>query len=413
MSGVVFRAMALGFARDRGALAMSLGLPVVVFLVFAAIFSGASGEQLRVKVALADEVRSDDTRRLARALARDAAIELVGEGLTPLAVRERVRAGSADVGVILRAGGRALRDVGGYGKAPVVIVVDPVRAVAAQLIEGLLQKAYFGALPDVALSGVAGVLQDGFVTLTPEQEDELEREIDRLRRDTLDAERTGRSGAGALESLVERETVAGPARARGQVAYYAGAIAVLFLLFSAVHGALSLLEERETGILDRLLAGPAGVAALLGGKLAFLVAQGTVQVTVIFVAAWLLYGVDLPGHLGPCLLVSVAASFSAAGLALALTTACATRRQAQAFANVSILILSALGGSMVPRFFMPPLLQKIGWATPNTWALEAYAAVFWRGQGLAQLLLPVGLLLASGVAGALVALRLARRHEAL
>jgi ABC-2 type transport system permease protein len=413
VSGVVFRAMALGFVRDRGALAMSLVLPLVVFVVFAAIFSGASGEQLRVKIVLADEARSDDTRRLARALARDPAVELAGQDLSPDAVRERVRAGTADVGVILREGGRSLRDLGGYGKAPVVIVVDPVRAVAAQLVEGLLQKAYFGALPDVALSGVAGVLQDGFVTLTPRQEDELGRELDRLRKDTLDAERTGRFEGGAIESLVERETVAGPTRARGQVAYYAGAIAVLFLLFSAVHGALSLLEERETGILDRLLAGPAGVAALVGGKLAFLVVQGTVQVTVIFVAAWLLYGVDLPGHFGPCLLVTVAASASAAGLALALTAACATRRQAQAFANVSILILSALGGSMVPRFFMPPLLQKIGWATPNTWALEAYAAVLWRGQGPAQLILPVGLLLLSGVAGTLVALRLARRHEAL
>ena len=413
MSGVVFRAMALGFARDRAALAMSLALPVVVFLVFAAIFSGASGEQLRVKIALADEVRSDDAGRLARALARDPAVELVGRDLASDEVRERVRAGIADVGVIIRAGGRSLRDLGGYGKAPVVVVVDPVRAVAAQLVEGLLQKAYFAALPDVALVGVAGVLQDGFVTLTSEQEDELGRELDRLREETLAAERAGRTEEGAIESLVEREPVAGPARARGQVAYYAGAIAVLFLLFSAVHGALSLLEERETGILDRLLAGPAGVTALVGGKLAFLVVQGTVQVMVIFLAAWLLYGVDLPGHLGPCLVVTAAASVSAAGLALALTAACATRRQAQAFANVAILILSALGGSMVPRFFMPPLLQKIGWATPNTWALEAYAAVFWRGQGPPALFLPVGLLLLSGVAGAFVALRLARRHEAL
>jgi len=86
VSGVVFRAMALGFARDRAALAMSLALPVVVFLVFAAIFSGASGEQLRVKVALADEVRSDETGRLARALARDPAVELVGRDLAPDAV---------------------------------------------------------------------------------------------------------------------------------------------------------------------------------------------------------------------------------------------------------------------------------------------------------------------------------------
>jgi ABC-2 type transport system permease protein len=413
MSGVVFRAMALAFVRDRGALAMSLALPVAVFLVFAAIFSGASGEQLRVKLALADEVRTQDTTRLARALAHDPAVELAGEGLSAEAVRERVRAGSVDVGLILRAGGRPLRDVGGYGKAPVVLVVDPVRAVAAQLVAGLVQKAYFGALPDVALAGVAGVLQDGFVTLAPEQERELGRELDRLRSETLENERAGRDGQGVIESLVERETVAGPARARGQVAYYAGAIAVLFLLFSAVHGALSLLEERETGILDRVLAGPAGLPALVGGKLAFLVVQGIVQVTVIFVSAWLLHGVDLPGHLGACLAVTAAASFSAAGLALALTAACATRRQAQAFANVAILMLSALGGSMVPRFFMPPLLQRIGWATPNTWALEAYASVFWREQGPAELLLPVGLLLASGACGAVAALRLARRQETL
>jgi ABC-2 type transport system permease protein len=413
VSGVVFRAMALAFARDRGALAMSLALPVAVFLVFAAIFSGASGEQLRVRLALADEVRSEDTSRLARALARDPAVELVGEEASAEAVRERVRSGAADVGVVLRKGGRTLRQAAGYGSPPVIVVFDPVRAVAAQIVDGLVQKAYFGALPDAGLAGVAEVLQDGFVTLSETQEGELARELGRLREETLEAERAGRRPEAGLESLVEREAVARPARARGHVAYYAGAIAVLFLLFSAVHGALSLVEERETGILDRVLAGPAGVGALLGGKLAFLVVQGIAQVSVIFVTAWLVYGVDLPGHLGGCLAVTAAASFSAAGLALALTTACATRRQAQAFANVAILMLSALGGSMVPRFFMPPLLQRIGWLTPNTWALEAYASIFWREQGLAQLVLPVGLLLASGACGAFVALLLARRQATL
>ena len=33
-------------------------------------------------------------------------------------------------------------------------------------------------------------------------------------------------------------------------------VAVLFLLFSAVHGAITLLEEKDSGILDRILAGP-------------------------------------------------------------------------------------------------------------------------------------------------------------
>ena len=51
------------------------------------------------------------------------------------------------------------------------------------------------------------------------------------------------------------------------------------------------------------------------------------------------------------------------------------------------------------------MLQKIGWATPNTWALEAYTAVFWRGRAARRsCVLPVALLLVSGVAGTLVAL---------
>jgi ABC-2 type transport system permease protein len=388
-------------------------LPVTVFLVFAAIFAGATGEQLRVKVALADEVGSDESLRLRRALARDPALALVGEGLSAADVRERVRLGAADVGLVVRAGGRPLGSLAGYGPAPLVVVVDPIRSVAAQVLTGLVQKAYFGALPDVALGAVAAVLKDGFVTLTPEQEEELDHELRSLREETLAAEKGGRSAENVLESLVEREVVKGAGLGRSHVAYYAGAVAVLFLLFSAVHGALSMLEERDAGILDRLLAGPGGMGAVVGGKMLFLVVQGVVQVSVIFVVAWALYGVDLPGHVAGFLLVTVASSVAAAGLALALTTACGTRRQAQTLANIAILIVSAVGGSMVPRFFMPPLLQKLGWLTPTTWAVEAYTSLFWRGEGLAAVLLPVSLLLLSGLASAAVARRLARRLETL
>ena len=67
MSGAVFRAMLLGLVRDRAALAMSFLLPVVFFLIFAAIFAGATGEQLRLKVAVADEVDDEVSRRLVRA----------------------------------------------------------------------------------------------------------------------------------------------------------------------------------------------------------------------------------------------------------------------------------------------------------------------------------------------------------
>ena len=71
MSRAVFRAMLLGLVRDRAALAMSFLLPVVFFLIFATIFSGATGEQLRLKVALSDEVGSEARIRLIEALRKD------------------------------------------------------------------------------------------------------------------------------------------------------------------------------------------------------------------------------------------------------------------------------------------------------------------------------------------------------
>mgnify|MGYP000715317069 CR=1 FL=1 len=58
MSSAVFRAMLLGLLRDRAALAMSFVLAGVVFLILAAMFSGATGEQLLLEVAVADGIRA-------------------------------------------------------------------------------------------------------------------------------------------------------------------------------------------------------------------------------------------------------------------------------------------------------------------------------------------------------------------
>ena len=40
--------------------------------------------------------------------------------------------------------------------------------------------------------------------------------------------------------------------------------------------------------------------------------------------------------------------------------------------------MSALGGSMFPRFLMSENMQKVGLLTFNAWALDGYLKVFWR-----------------------------------
>ncbi len=426
MSLTVLRVMLLSLARDRGALALSFLLPVAFFLVFAAIFGGASGDAPRIDIAIADEGRTEETGRLVRALARESALSLLdgsgrrATGTTPALtgdqVRTLVKSGRADVGLIVRAGAGSMTSLWQGGEAknppPLTLVEDSAKGVAAQIVLGLIQKAYFGAMPDVMARDGVKMFSDEVGGLTPEQRRKWEEALADIKADAEDADQE-RESATSLDELVAVETVTGRSAGQNQIAYYAGAVAVMFLLFATAHGAAVLLEEKDAGILDRVLAGPGGMGPLLGGKFLFLVLSGVVQVSCIFAVAWLIRGVDLPGHLVGYGIVTVAAAAAAAGLMLALTTLCSTRRQAASVSTIGILILSAVGGSMVPRFFMPPLLRSLGWLTPNTWALEAYAKVFWRDEPLPALAGPVALLLAVALGGLLLARRLARRWETL
>jgi len=406
VSAAIFRAMLLGLLRDRGALLMSFFLPAVFFLIMAEIFTATAGDSMNLSVALLDEIDNDVSHRLVASLEESSTLKITRlTGQSRDAVRSLVRNGQVDIGVILRADAEPLDSAGGFGPPPILIVSDPARGVAEPMLTGQIRRAYFGALPDVAMGNVVEELENQFLTLTDEQREEVAEGLDEMRADADAGRETGWSFEDLLgsESVISNDAVS-------LVAYSAGAVAFMFLLFASVHGAVSLLEEQESGILDRVLAGPGGMNVLVNGKFLYVVVQGLVQVSVIFVVAWLVYGVDLPGNLVPWFVITLAACISAAGLAMLLAAACRTRRQAQTIANTVILVLSALGGSMVPRFFMPEALQTAGWLTPNAWALEAYSAIFWRGDNLLDVATPLALLVLSGLVGWLAAAVIAGRR---
>ncbi|MBP7703979.1 MAG: ABC transporter permease [Caulobacter sp.] len=381
MTLAMFRVMALELWRDRGALVMTFLLPPLVFLIFSAVFAGTTGEDIKLKLVVADEARTADSARLVKALLADPDLRAeTAEPGTGAEVRRMVRAGRADAGLIVRSDPE-------LGKQPILIISDPSRAVAAPLTMARVQQALSRTMPDVLLARTLAETAPAFGGLTPQQQTIAGIALDQA----------GKPGFKPPEQgLFAREDVAGAKKGGGTIAYYAGAVTILFALFSAMHGALSLIEERRSGVADRILAGAAGMAPVVNGKFLFLMAQSLIQATAIFATAQVIYQVPVTSHLLLWLITTVLVSACAGGLAMAVVAFCKTRDQAQMLSTFVILILAAIGGSMVPRFLMPPWLQTIGWGTPHAWAIEAYQSILWRDGGVGSVY--IGWIVLGGVA---------------
>ena len=196
------------------------------------------------------------------------------------------------------------------------------------------------------------------------------------------------------------------------VSFYAAGIGVMFLLFSMVGAAGGvLLEEVESGTLERLLCTRIGMSGILGGKWLFLVVVGFAQLSVMFLWGSVAFGLPLFSHLGGFAVMTLVTSAAAAALALMLATVAKSRAQLSGFSTILILTMSALGGSMFPRFLMSETMQRVGLVTFNAWALDGYLKVFWRDAAVWELWPQVAVLVGLTVVFLSGARALARRWE--
>jgi ABC-2 type transport system permease protein len=148
--------------------------------------------------------------------------------------------------------------------------------------------------------------------------------------------------------------------------------------------------------------------------------MGTIQVAIMFVWASLFFHLELftASRLAGFIAMAVITAAAAAGFGLVLATACKTRAQLGGTSSVVILTMSAVGGSMVPRFVMPKFMETLGLFTFNGWALDGFLKVFWYGDVHASALNSIlaltpqlAMLTALTVVFLVVARTLARRWE--
>jgi ABC-2 type transport system permease protein len=151
---------------------------------------------------------------------------------------------------------------------------------------------------------------------------------------------------------------------------------------------------------------------LLLAKWLWLSILACMQVVVMFTWGMLAFHLPLLQHLPGFAIMTVFTGTCAAAFGLVLATASRSRQQLAGLSNLFVLSLSAIGGSMFPRFLMSEQLQKFSLIGFNAWALDGYLKVFWREQPLSALAPQLGALAGFTVLFLFLARRFARRWEA-
>ncbi len=154
--------------------------------------------------------------------------------------------------------------------------------------------------------------------------------------------------------------------------------AVMMLLFSVVGIGMGLLNEKQEGTLKRLLYSPMNPINILFGKMLSTNIISILQLLVMFIFASLVFGLDIFGHLSGMLITIIATAFACSAFGVLLASFAKNRQQVQGLSTLIILVMSAIGGSMIPLFIMPEFMQKLAVISVNYWSIQGFYDIFWR-----------------------------------
>jgi ABC-2 type transport system permease protein len=165
-----------------------------------------------------------------------------------------------------------------------------------------------------------------------------------------------------------------------------GLMGVILTMTMIMMTSLAMTRERERGTMENLLATPVRPFEVMAGKIAPFIIVGYLQVTLILVAAKLIFGVPIVGSL--TLLSLALIVFIAANLSVGFTFSTIAKNQLQAMQMTFFFFLPSmlLSGFMFPFRGMPQWAQVIGEALPLTHFLRIVRGILLKGNEFENIL---------------------------
>jgi ABC-2 type transport system permease protein len=406
------------FMHDKTALSLTFLVPVVLIYIFGHVFGvmGDGGGPAGIPIAVVSETKAPVASAITSALRREKAFKVLTTEkqddkevpLTEARVRERMQAGSLRFALIFPPDTENDESFG----LKLKFLNNPRNEIETQTVTGLVQKTIYTSAPQALLLSLQ---KKGVKFIGQEKFDQFNRALagsiaqafggdaseiySNLGKGEIDfGGGTGTSDGGGeslFDSLIkiDSEQVGGRQVKSSMATRSVGGWAIMFLLFSLSGAATSLFDEKKAGLFQRLLAAPVRRTHILWSKYLFGMLLGLVQLSALFLAGRLLFGIDITTNLGNLLLICLAASMACVSFGMLLAAVAPTSAAANGLGTFLILTMSAIGGAWFPTSFMPEFIQKLSRLTIVYWSLDGFIKVLWANCTTLQLLPTLGILI--------------------
>ncbi len=382
----LFRKDLLLFLKDKKSIVLTFLLPIILISLFAYAFGGlgAKSSVSPLDLIVVDQDRTPLAKELIRALDSNANVQVIPMHLP--AARASILRGKNTAALILPKGWSQALETG--DTLPPEIIYDQARKAEVSMLMPTLTGIYFSTISRITIpKSITLFLDKNYPNLPAD-----------IKNSIIQTPIIPPSSPQEKSNQFKMTSVVGVAHSShlGLIQAIAGT-AIMMLLFSVAALGTSLLEEEEKGTMNRLLMAPFSSTLILYSKMLFTFFIAVIQLIIMFVFAWLAVGLDVPSHLVSTFLMIVVTALAISSFGIFLAAVSSTRQQAQSLSTLIILIMSAVGGSMIPLFIMPPIMKKIAICSVNYWGIQGFYDIFWRNLSLWDILPRMSVLLIIGI----------------
>ena len=360
------------FFTDKRAVFLSLLLPIGLITMFAFAFGGVGKESEEegtpISVLYTD---LDNTEQSKSAIA--GLDNIPGIACIPSDAEEAVasiKSGDQIAAILIKKG---YADSLNNGKnIPLELRYDESRSMEVSILQNLLVSqisATKGAID--ADKGVDRIMLEMFSQMPQPTQDSVRNKL-----------KTGLAKEGEQEQLVEMTSIVGDEESNWGLIQAVAGTAIMMLLFSVRSIGSGLLEEKENGVLKKLLQSPISPFEILFGKMITAVIIAVFQLSVMFVFSWLAFGLDIFINLPALIIMILATAVACSAFGILLASIVTSKKQADSLSTIIILFMSAIGGSMIPLYIMPQFMQDAAVVSVNYWSIQGFYDIFWRKAGV-------------------------------